>query len=307
MTLGYILEDMELFPEARPYYQAAQDIRQDSWTALFALARLDVYQGDHRQAVQRLRQLRTLVPGDALERIDVGYFLADSLIELRHYMEAERVIDETVALDPNRPEGYAHRAELCFMVSREEDALEAIRKAQSLAPSPEGYRMREARFLKFLNRHPEALRLLKDMVEKDHDDDEAWELMSELHLIRHEFEPAYDALSELQRLDPDSFHWYLQARCLFHLKRTDEALERVNRYLQHVPDHGEAYVMRAKLNVATQFDHLAYQDLQRADALMEGGLVLDDEDQYHLEKLIRSEAYRAWFTHRLASDPAEMM
>lgn len=303
LTMGYILEDMELHDEAWPYYRAALDLDEENWKARFALARLDSYRGDHREAVHSLQEMRQLVPADALERIDVGYFLADSLIEQRRYMEAEQILEETIALDPKRPEGHAHLAELHFLVSREEDALVHIQRAQTCAPEPEGYRVREARFLKFMHRHPEALSTLGQVLERRPNDLEALELKAELHLIRHEFEAAYRALEHLQQLEPDPINWFLQARCLFQLKRVDEALPVINTYLKHRHDDSAAYLLRAKLNVATHFDALAFSDLEKADELTFEGLMLDDEDQYYLEPLIRDPNYREWFLTRTATEP----
>lgn len=298
------------FQEAVMEFRAAVDIDKDSAAAHWGLARAFENLGQFNETVEELRKTSELAPDNldaktklgnyyllvqppmiaetekVLEEIFAkdagfieGHILKASLLTAQGKSEKEvlSVLDQAIALNPNRTESYISLARYFMKLEKAKEAETAIQKGIAVNPDSALGLIEYGRFLGFANRPAEAEAQFKKATEVEPKSIEAREALAEYYVAQKQFEKAeivYKDLVQIQENSPESrvglANFYAQTG------RKDEAIGIFNEILTERPEYvraryrlGEIYLdQKETAKVTEQIEALLKINDKDAEALL---------------------------------------
>lgn len=228
------------FQEALMEFRAAADIDRDSAAAHWGLARAHENLEQFSEALEELRRTSALAPDNLEARTKLGnyylliqppmisetetllqeifaknanyiegHILKASLFAAQNKPEKEvlDVLDEAIALDPNRTESYVSKARFFMKHDKAAEAEAAIQKGISVNPNAAVGHVEMGRFLVFANRASEAESAFKKGAEVEPANYDAREAIAEYYIGQKQYdkaEIAYKDLVQIQENSPES-------------------------------------------------------------------------------------------------------
>ena len=298
------------FHEAVMEFRSAVDIDKSSAQAHWGLARAYENLGQFAETLDELRKTVELAPENLeakaklgnyfllakppmideatqiLEQIFArdekyieGFILKASILAAQKKPEAEvlEVLNQAIALDPNRTESYLSLARYFMSNDKPAEAEEAIKKGVAVNPNAALGYLEYGRFLDYANRAAEAEAQLAKAVEIEPANIEAREAQAEFYLAARQYEKAENGYRELARIQQNSPESRLQLGNFYALVgREDEALKVFNEILADTPEYvraryylGEIYLERKENEkVNEQVEILLSINDDDAEALM---------------------------------------
>lgn len=298
------------FQEAVMEFRAAADIDKDSAAAHWGLARAFENLGQFNETIEELRKTSELAPENLeaktklgnyyllvqppmiaetekiLEEIFAkdtnfieGHILKASLFAAQGKSEKEvlDVLNQAIALNPNRTESYISLARYFMKQDKAKDAETAIQKGISVNPNVALGYIEYGRFLGFADRPAEAEAQFKKATEVEPKNIEAREAIAEYYVAQKQFdkaEIAYKDLVQVQENSPESrvslANFYAQ------IGRKDEAVSIFNEILTEKPEYvraryrlGEIYLTQKENDkVSEQIEALLKINDKDAEALL---------------------------------------
>jgi tetratricopeptide (TPR) repeat protein len=163
----------------------------------------------------------------------MSYFYDHTLEKGVRYGEALRALDRAIELEPDLPDPWAGRGEVCAQAGRAEEALRAMDRYVALLPKSAFAYLKRGSAYMTLKRFPEAI-------------------------------SDYDRAIELR---PDVAEtWYNRSNAWFEMRRFDEALRDLDRAIGLRPDFAEAYVNRGLIHALAGRSAEAVRDYDEAIA-----------------------------------------
>ena len=286
-------------------FRAAADIDRDSAAAHWGLARAYESLEQFSEAFEELRKTSELAPGNLEAKTKLGnYYLlvqppmiSEAEIVLQeifakdanyiegHILKAslwaaqnkpERevldILEQAIALDPNRTESYISEARFFMKHDKAKEAEAAIQKGISVKPSAAVGHVEMGRFLVFANRAPEAESAFKKATEVEPNNFEARRAIAEYYFGQKQYdkaEIAYKDLVQLQENSPESrielADFYVQAG------RKPEAVAVFEQILSDQPEY-----VRARYRLGEIY--LEQKDAARVMEQIEALLKINDKD-----------------------------
>lgn len=311
-------------------FRAAGDIEKDSMEAHWGLARAFENLGQYNETLDELRETVRLAPNNLEAKAKLGTFYlisappqiaeTEKLIEdifardpnfvegfvlkaslfavqKRSETEVTDVLNQAVAVNPNRTETYLSFARYFIKISKPLDAEQAIQKGISVNQnSAVGY-LEYGRFLSYTARPAEAEAQFNKAAEVEPKNIEARKSLAEFYLAQRKFdraEIAYKQLVEVQENSPESrlelANFYVAAgreddairifseiiaekseyaRARYRLaeiyldrKETTKVLEQTGELLKINDNDAEALMLRARVSMQEDKTEEAVKDLE---------------------------------------------
>ncbi len=291
-------------------FRAAADIDKDSAGAHWGLARAFENLGQFNEALEELRKTTEIAPDNLdaktklgnyylliqppmlpetekiLEEIFAkdagfieGHILKASLLATQGKPEKEvlEVLNQAIALNPNRTESYISLARYFMKQDKAKEAEAAIQKGISVNPAAALGYVEYGRFLVFADRPAEAEAQFKKATEVEPQNIEAREAVAEYYVAQKQFdkaEIAYKDLVQIQENSPEArvalANFYAQ------VGRTNDAVTIFNEILAEKPEYvraryrlGEIYLdQKETAKVSEQIDALLKINDKDAEALL---------------------------------------
>jgi cellulose synthase operon protein C len=269
------------FRQAVMEFRAAADIDKDSADAHYGLARAHENLGEVYEAIQELQQVAQLAPENLEAKSKLGnYFL---LIAPPQTDEAQKMIDEIFAVNPNFVEGHILKASLLSAQNRpEKEILDVFRQAVEIEPnrvetyisfarfymkqekpteaeqtiqkaiavnekSPLGY-VEYARFYDFTNHPAEAEAQFKKAVEIAPQNYEARAGVAAFYLEQRNLEKAEQAYKDLAQVLENSPEGRTElAEFYVTVGREEDAIQTFQTILTEAPEHAPARYRLAEI------------------------------------------------------------
>jgi tetratricopeptide (TPR) repeat protein len=193
-NLGRALMGAGRIPEALEAFQAAIKLKPDFVEARFDAARLLHATGRHEDAEQIFRDLLRSMPGN----VHVSLALGGLLIDAGKPGDAEMVLRQGLAqtADPGlKAQLLLHLSLALRRQRKDQEALAASETCEKLNPAMPGAALHRAEALQNLERHEEALTILKDQVARAPEDPRIHHAYNDLLYRlgrREEFLQSYD-------------------------------------------------------------------------------------------------------------------
>ena len=293
------------FQEAVMEFRAAADIDRDSAAAHWGLARAFENLEQFSEAFDELRRTADLAPDNLeaktklgnyyllvqppmvaeteklLEEIFAkdanyieGHILKASLLAAQNKPEREvlDILDQAIALNPNRTESYISKARFFMKHDKAKEAEAALQKGISVNPNAAVGYVEMGSFLVFANRAREAEASFKKATEVEPQNYEARAAIAEYYVAQKQFEKAeaaYKDLVQLHENSPESrvelADFYAQAG------REAQAVEVFNQILNESPEY-----VRARYRLGEIY--LEQKDAARVTEQIEALLKINDKD-----------------------------
>ncbi len=298
------------FEEAVMEFRTAADIDKSSAKAHWGLARAYENLGQFYEAIDELREATDLdannleaktklgnyfllanppqIPETEKILEDIfarnpnfieGYVLKASLLAAQKKPEKEvlDVLNQAVALNPNRTETYLSQARFFIKSGKADEAEKAINKGISVNPKAAPGYLEYARFLDYSDRANDAEAQYKKAVEVEPKNIEAGQSIAEFYLAQKQFdkaEQAYKNLALVQENSPESqmdlANFYTQ------VGRADDAVKIYGEIIARQPEYvraryklGEIYLdRRENAKVTEQVEELLKINDKDEEALM---------------------------------------
>lgn len=291
-------------------FRAAADIDKNSAEAHWGLALAREGQGDLNETVNELRQVVALNPNNLEAKSKLGnylliynppqiaeaekliaeifaadpkfidgYILKASLLSVQNKSEKEisDVLQQAIALDPNRVESYLSLARFYMKLNKAKESEETIKKAIAVnEKSPLGY-LEYGRFFSFSNRPNEAEAQFQKAVEVAPANLEARESLASFYLAQRQLEKAEQAYKDLAAAQENSPEGRTQlANFYSSIGRETDAANVFEEILKDSPEYararyrlGEIYLERKETGkVGEQIEKLLAVNDTDAEALM---------------------------------------
>jgi tetratricopeptide (TPR) repeat protein len=171
--------------------------------------------------------------------------------------QARKLAEEAIALDPNYAEAYVrlgrthltdfHAGWVANPTTSLRRSIEVVQQALKLdATYPDSYHLLSAIYL-YLKRHDDARLAVSKALDLSPNHALAKANLGMILTYAGEPDAAINVFNEALRLSPIPPGWFLSelARAYFQAGRYDEAIEALQRRLQHDPNSGEALILRA--------------------------------------------------------------
>jgi tetratricopeptide (TPR) repeat protein len=307
------------FQEAVMEFRAAADIDKDSAGAHWGLVRAFENLGQFNEALEELRKTAELAPDNLdaktklgnyyllvqppmiaetekiLEEIFAkdagfieGHILKASLLAAQGKPEKEvlDVLNQAIALNPNRTESYISLARYYMKQDKAKDAETAIQKGISVNPAAALGYVEYGRFLGFADRAAEAEAQFKKATDAEPKNIEAREALAEFYVAQKQFDKAEIAYKDLIGIQENSLesrvtlgNFYVQ------IGRTNDAVTIFNEIIAEKPEYvraryrlGEIYLdQKDTAKVSEQIDALLkINDKDAAALLLRARLNLQD-------------------------------
>ncbi len=291
-------------------FRAAADIDKDSAAAHWGLARAFENLGQFNETVEELRKTAELAPDNLDAKTKLGnYYL---LVQPPMIAETEKILEEVfgkdagfieahilraslfvaqgktekevldilnqaIALDPNRTESYISLARYFMKQEKAKEAETAIQKGISVNPNVSLGYVEYGRFLGFADRAAEAEAQFKKATDVEPKNIEAREAFAEYYVAEKQFEKAeraYQDLVQIQENSPESRvalgDFYAQ------IGRDDDAVRTFNEILTEKSEYvraryrlGEIYLdQKETAKVGEQIEALLKINDKDAQALL---------------------------------------
>ncbi len=309
------------FQEAVMEFRAAADIDKSAAEAHWGLARAYENLGEFDETVDELRQVGELAPDNLEAKAKLGnylllgqppqisetekiledifardpnfiegYVLKASLFAAQKKSEKEvtDVLNQAVALAPNRTETYLSLARYLIKINKPNEAEQAINKGISVnRDAAPGY-LEYGRFLIFTERLTEAETQFKKAIEVEPKNIEAHQAIAEFYLANRRFEQAEQAFQQLVKAQENSPESRLAlANFYVIVGREDNAIKVFSEIIAENPAYararyrlGEIYLDRKEnAKVIEQTEELLNLNDSDAEALMLRARVRLQEDK----------------------------
>ncbi len=291
-------------------FRAAADIDKNAVEAHWGLARSFENLGQFNDAILELRQITELAPDNLEAKTKLGsyyllgqppqipetekiladifkrdpnfiegYVLKASLLAAQKKPEAEvlSVLNNAVALNPNRAETYTSLARYLVKINKTAEAEQAINKSIAVNPNAAGGYLEYGRFLNFANRGTEAEAQFKKAIEVEPSNVEARQTIAGFYLVGRKFEQAEQAYKQLVEAQENSAESRLElANFYVAARREPEAVDTLEAIIEEKPSYararyrlGEIYLERKDYDkVLEQTGELLKLNDDDAEALM---------------------------------------
>jgi tetratricopeptide (TPR) repeat protein len=302
LNLGIVLGGLDRHEEARKCLQRAQDLDQDNPHILFQLGQIYQQLGQPEAAALSFLAVTELDPGF----LDAWLSLADLSLQCGENDVAQQYLDEVFLIDLEHPAGNFLMGNLLLRQGDNDGAAECFAIAYKATDDPAcGNNL--ATVLGQLDRAPEAIDLLDNLLQARPDYKLAWNTLGGLLMGCQQYARAQEALTQALRLD-EGFHAARHglARCLVQMRDLDGAQAQMQRLLQESPD--DVSVMK---DFAVALEWLG--EGEHALAMRERALKVTPDDArlaadhaYLLRSLRRYEEAEALARRALALDKNEL-
>ncbi|MEP6901731.1 MAG: tetratricopeptide repeat protein, partial [Actinomycetota bacterium] len=298
------------FQEAVMEFRAAADIDKDSAQAHWGLARAFENLGQFNETIEELRKTAELAPDnlDAKTKLGnyfllvqppmiaetekilgeifakdagfiEGYILKASLLATQGKSEKEvlGVLDQAIALNPNRTESYISLARYFMKQEKANEAEAAINKGISVNPNVSLGYVEYGRFLGFADRSAEAEAQFKKATAVEPKNLEAREAIAEYYVAQKQFDKAELAYQDLVQIQENSLESRIAlANFYAQTGRAGDAVRIFNEILAEKPEYvraryrlGEIYLDRKETaKVSEQIEALLKINDKDAPALL---------------------------------------
>jgi tetratricopeptide (TPR) repeat protein len=298
------------FQEAVMEFRTAADIDKDSPAAHWGLARAFENLGQFNEALEELRKTAELAPDNLDAKTKLGnYFL---LVQPPMMAETEKIIEEifarntrfieahilkaslfaaqnkpekevldvlnqAIALNPNRTESYISLARFFMKQNKAAEADAAIQKGISAGPNAALGYLEYGRFLGFANRAPEAEAQFVKATQVEPKNFEAREAIAEYYVAQKNYDKAEIAYKELVQIQENSAEARVElANFYAQIGRRDDAVAIFNQILTESPEYvraryrlGEIYLdQKETARITEQIEALLKINDKDAEALL---------------------------------------
>ena len=286
-------------------FRAAADIDRDSAEAHWGLARAFENLEQFTDALEHLRKTAELAPANLeaktrlgnyyllvqppmiaeTEKIlreifdkDAGYIeahiLKASLLAVQNKPEAEvlEILNQAVALDPNRTATYISQARFFMKNNKAAEAESAIQKGISVNPNAALGYTEYGRFLTFANRGAEAEAQFKKATEVEPKNYDARQAIAEFYVAEKQFDKAEIAYKDLVQIQENSFETRLELANFY--VRTGRGSEAVTIFEQILLE-SSGYV-RARYSLGEIY--LEQKEIAKVSEQIDALLKINDKD-----------------------------
>jgi tetratricopeptide (TPR) repeat protein len=293
------------FQEAKMQFRAVSDIDKNSAEAFWGMARADEQIGNFFETIEDLRQVISLDPNNLEAKCKLGnyfllldppqvwevdkllgevfksnpnyvegYILKASLMSAQGKPNAEviKVLEEAIALEPNRIDSYSSLARFYQKTENPAEAEKTIRKGIAVVPNSAAGYLEYGRFLAYANRGKEAEVQFKKAAETEPEDFDANESLALFYVSQRDYakaEISYKKLIEVQKNSPESR--VMLADFYQVSQRENEAIDTFSAILKDTPEFVKA---RYKLSEI----YLQRKDAEKANEQIEKLLAINDTD-----------------------------
>jgi tetratricopeptide (TPR) repeat protein len=217
--------------------------------------------GQFPQAVGSLRRAVELIGEDKPEHWDASIRLAEIYLAAtrdRQYLdEADTLAKKLLARDPNSYDGHRLTGDVFFSraiaaarTGRKEEgvqflkqAVEEYRKADAAKPGQQGVNMQLARALTAQGDLAAAEQLYRNIIDRDHSAQGAYNELYRLYLIQHKSVEAEKILKDAFANNPKNYGFLtLLAAHYYGEKRRDDMVAVLNQIKSHAKDFDQAYL-----------------------------------------------------------------
>lgn len=238
LLLGLTYERLERWEEAREVYRRAARDAHASQAFRERIAETYLRAGDLAGALAELKQIAADRPEDVAVRNRIGLLL----LEMREPKEAQKTLEEALALDKDDRDA---RFYLAISLEGQEKYEEALAELNKIGPKWEKYGdvlIHKGFVFGHLDRLDEALAAFEQAVALKPKDGNAHYLVGVTRLRRKEYTQAVTALEEAVRLNSDNANYYYQLGAAYERNRQlDKAEKAFRRTLDMDSEHADAY------------------------------------------------------------------
>ncbi|MDQ3130621.1 MAG: tetratricopeptide repeat protein [Acidobacteriota bacterium] len=293
------------FHEAVMEFRSAVEIDKNSAQAHWGLARAHENLGQFTETLDELRKTVELAPENleanaklgnyflltqppmideaakTLEQIFArddkfieGHILKASILAAQKKPDAEvvEVLNQAIALNPNRTESYLSLARFFMSKDKAAEAEGAIKKGIAVNPNVAAGYVEYGRFLDYANRTTEAEAQFVKATEVEPKNIEAREAQAEFYLAARQYEKAETAYRELVQIQQNSPESRLQLGNFYAvIGREDEALKVFSEILKDAPEYVRARYRLGEI-------HLDRKETDKVNEQIEVLLSINDDD-----------------------------
>ena len=244
------LSDLDRAIEYQPEYAEAYESRAE---VQFQLGRTELCMID----AMRATELAPKSPG-------AWYWRGCAAGILNRHKEALDAFNTSIELDDKSAQSYIYRGLVWVNLAQFDRAVQDAETALSLiGPDYGAYRTRAMAESK-LGQYDKALADLAEMAKLEPNKAWTYVLRADVLLAKEEFSKALDDCEKALKLDPDVYVWEYKARALEGLQRYSEAVQVCDKQIAAAPRSGDAFVLRARLNLDRHNLAACLNDVDRA-------------------------------------------
>jgi len=249
--------------EARGLYLKAIEIDARFAQAWNNLGNLFARQGREREALEAYRGAAERDAGDPDIWFNLGEFY------FRHdHQEAEKCLARVVELDRDDVEAWELLRQWYARHPNHERWKSVLRILRAHRPDDPDLQRELSHVLEQLGEHAEALELLRQLLERDPDDEQTRRLAATLCMRQGQLLDAYRHLGLLQAVGPEVIDlWYHLGQRLLHRGRQDPAEACFLTVVAHRPEKSDCWQTLGELALQRSQWELALERLERAEAL----------------------------------------
>jgi tetratricopeptide (TPR) repeat protein len=161
---------------------------------------------------------------------------AELLINQQRYEEAERVLSELLANEPDNIQVLATLSDVKLQLDKDEDARELIDSAIGIAPDVAYLYYIKAKVSVHLKRYDESEQLLQQAISLDPSDADYFSYCGFIKLARKQYEPALQLANKALEFDPENIlALNTRSSALLKLNRVDESFATIDGALREDP------------------------------------------------------------------------
>ena len=203
-----------------------------------------------------------------------GHILKASIMAAQKKPDAEvvEVLNQAIALNPNRTESYLSLARFFMSKDKAAEAEDQIKKGIAVNPNVAAGYVEYGRFLDYANRTTEAETQFVKATEVEPKNIEAREAQAEFYLAARQYEKAETAYRELVQIQENSPESRLQLGNFYAvIGREDEALKVFSEILKDAPEYVRARYRLGEI-------HLDRKETDKVNEQIEVLLSINDDD-----------------------------
>jgi len=176
-NLGNLFLERRDFQKALAMYEQCLRLEPNNLQALLNCTMALYYSGQLPAAEQKLRSALKLQPNNPQAHVTLGMLL----LEQKRPVEAEAAFRTAIKHDPSNAAAYFNLA-VMKAAEKPKNSLEWCRKASELEPDNPKYAYTYAFYLNRAGKTPDAIALLKKMVDKQVPHPETYALLAQIHI-----------------------------------------------------------------------------------------------------------------------------
>jgi len=199
---------------------------------------------DYPKALERFQKAYTINPANAA----LNYKLAETILLMGRPNDAVSFAQAAVNLEATNPYYYLLLAQLYSNQKQYDEAIKVLTKLTKDIPNTEQYLFNLADLYQTQNRYDEALKTYERIEKQYGFIEEIAFKRQQIYLRQNNLDKALKEGETLIASDPgDSRYTLVQAEMLANNKKTDQAIEMVNKVLQAEPANAQARLMLSDL------------------------------------------------------------